>query len=41
MLTGDFLTFEGMGVTADLARAFTASGKTQLSVMEVKGPDIS
>ena len=27
--------------TADLARAFEASRKTQLSVIEVKGPDIS
>lgn len=41
LLADDFLTYEGNGVTADLARAFAASGKTQLSVMEVNGPDIS
>ena len=41
LLADDFLTYEGAGVTADLARAFETSGKTQLSVMEVNGPDIS
>ena len=41
LLADDFLTYEGNGVTADLALAFSASGKTQLSVMEVNGPDIS
>lgn len=41
LLADDFLINEGAGVTADLARAFSASGKTQLSVMEVNGPDIS
>ena len=41
LLADDFLTYEGEGVTADLARAFASSGKTQLSVMEVNGPDIS
>ena len=41
LLADDFLTFEGTGITADLARAYEASGKTQLSVMEVNGPDIS
>ena len=41
LLADDFLTGEGDGVTADLVRAFEASGKTQLSVMEVGGPDIS
>lgn len=41
LLADDFLTYEGSGVTADLARAFATSGKTQLSVMEVNGPDIS
>ena len=42
LLADDFLTYEeGAGVTADLSRAFSASGKTQLSVMEVDGPDIS
>ena len=28
-------------MTADLAQAFASSGKSQLSVMEVDGPDIS
>ena len=41
LLADDFLTYEGAGITADLARGFAASGKTQLSVMEVNGPDIS
>lgn len=41
LLADDFLTYEGTGVTADLSRAFQKSGKTQLSVMEVNGPDIS
>ncbi|MDA9345635.1 sugar phosphate nucleotidyltransferase [bacterium] len=41
LLADDFLTYQGSGVTADLARAFATSGKTQLSVMEVNGPDIS
>ena len=41
LLADDFLTYQGAGVTADLACAFAASGKTQLSVMEVKGPDIT
>jgi UTP--glucose-1-phosphate uridylyltransferase len=41
LLADDFLAYEGNGVTADLARAFAASGKTQLSVMEVNDPDIS
>ena len=37
LLADDFITYEGAGVTADLVHAFDASGKTQLSVMEVKG----
>ena len=41
LLADDFLTYEGAGITADLVRAFAASGKTQLSVMEVTGTDIS
>ena len=36
-----FLTDYEPGVTADLAQAFASSGKSQLSVMEVDGPDIS
>jgi UTP--glucose-1-phosphate uridylyltransferase len=41
LLADDFLTDYEPGVTADLARAFSNSGKSQLSVMEVDGPDIS
>ena len=41
LLADDFLTFEGTGVTADLVKNFSQSHKTQLSVMEVDGPDIS
>ena len=41
LLADDFLTDYKPGVTADLAQAFTRSGKSQLSVMEVDEPDIS
>jgi len=41
LLADDFLTNYEPGTTADLARAFEISGKSQLSVMEVDGPDIS
>lgn len=41
LLADDFLTGSDHGVTADLARAFKITGKSQLSVMEVNGPDIS
>ena len=41
LLADDFLTDYTPGVTADLAYAFASSGKSQLSVMEVDGPDIS
>jgi UTP--glucose-1-phosphate uridylyltransferase len=41
LLADDFLTNYETGVTADLANAFAKSGKSQLSVMEVDGPDIS
>ena len=41
LLADDFLIHKGDGVTTDLTRAFQTSGKTQLSVMEVNGPDIS
>lgn len=41
LLADDFITNKGDGVTADLLRAFQTSGKTQLSVMKVNGPDIS
>ena len=41
LLADDFLTDYEPGVTADLVQAFARSGKSQLSVMEVDGPDIS
>ena len=41
LLADDFLTDYEPGVTADLSGAFASSGKSQLSVMEVDGPDIS
>jgi UTP--glucose-1-phosphate uridylyltransferase len=41
LLADDFLTFDGDGVTADLVRAFEQSGKVQLSVMRVDGPEIA
>lgn len=41
LLADDFVTYDGDGVTADLVRAFKISGKTQLSVMEMTGPEIS
>jgi UTP--glucose-1-phosphate uridylyltransferase len=41
LLADDFLTDHAPGVTADLSIAYAASGKSQLSVMEVDGPDIS
>lgn len=41
LLADDFLTDYEPGVTADLTQAFVSSGKFQLSVMEVDGPDIS
>ena len=41
LLADDFLTYEGAGVTADLVAGFAMSGKSQLSVMEVNGQDIS
>lgn len=41
LLADDFLTDYGPGVTGDLVNAFAKTGKSQLSVMEVDGPDIS
>ena len=41
ILADDFLTDYEPGVTADLVQAFASSGKSQLSVMEVHGSDIS
>ena len=41
LLADDFLTDYAPGVTSDLVAAFEQSGKSQLSVMEVNGPEIS
>ena len=41
LLADDFLTDYEPGVTADLTNAFAKTGKSQLSVMQVDGPDIS
>ena len=41
LLADDFITYKSDGVIADLKRAHEISGKTQLSVMEVNGPDIA
>ena len=41
LLADDFLTDYKPGVISDLTNAFIISGKSQLSVMEVNGPDIS
>ena len=41
LLADDFLTDYHPGVTADLVQAYASSGKSQLSVMEIDGPDIS
>ena len=41
LLADDFLIYEGMGITTDLVRAYEKSGKDQLSVMQVEGPNIS
>ena len=41
LLADDFITSDGSGVVGDLASAYEATGKTQLSVMEVNGPEIS
>ena len=41
LLADDFITDHKEGVTADLVEGFLKSGKSQLSVMKVDGPDIS
>ena len=41
LLADDFLTDYAPGVTADLAIGFAKTGKSQLSVMQVDGPEIS
>ncbi|MDC0505057.1 UTP--glucose-1-phosphate uridylyltransferase GalU [Amylibacter sp.] len=41
LLADDFLTFTGDGITSDLICGYEKTGKSQLSVMEIDGPDIS
>ena len=41
LLADDFLTYSGEGITSDLVTAFETSGKSQISFMEINGPDIS
>jgi UTP--glucose-1-phosphate uridylyltransferase len=41
LLADDFITYSGKGITANLIEEFEKSGKSQISVMEVDGPDIS
>jgi len=41
LLADDFLTHEGKGAITDLTRKFETTGKTQLSVTEVNGSEIS
>ncbi len=41
LLADDFITDHKVSVTASLVNAFFKSGKSQLSIMEVDGPDIS
>ncbi|MDC1523728.1 UTP--glucose-1-phosphate uridylyltransferase GalU [Planktomarina temperata] len=41
LLADDFITSDGSGVTAQLISAYEATGRTQLSVMEVNSPAIS
>jgi UTP--glucose-1-phosphate uridylyltransferase len=41
LLADDFLTYKGNGVTSDLIMGFEKTGKTQLCVMKVNGPEIS
>jgi UTP--glucose-1-phosphate uridylyltransferase len=41
ILADDFLVSESDGITSDLIRSFKKSGKNQLSIMKVIGPEIS
>ena len=41
LLAANFVTYDDVGVTANLVNAFEVFGKTQLSVMEVDGLNIS
>jgi UTP--glucose-1-phosphate uridylyltransferase len=40
-LADDFLTYNGDGITSDLITGYEKTGKSQLCVMKVDGPDIS
>lgn len=41
LLADDFIVNNGEGVTADLIHCYEKTGKTQISIMEVNGPEIS
>jgi UTP--glucose-1-phosphate uridylyltransferase len=41
LLADDFLTYSGDGVMSDLISGYEKTGKSQLSIMKVDGPDIS
>jgi UTP--glucose-1-phosphate uridylyltransferase len=41
LLADDFLTYSGKGITSDLISGYEKTGKSQLSIMKVDGPDIS
>ncbi|MDA9269686.1 UTP--glucose-1-phosphate uridylyltransferase GalU [Amylibacter sp.] len=41
LLADDFLTYSGKGITSDLINGYKKTGKSQLSVMKVDGPNIS
>jgi len=41
LLADDFLTYSGNGIMSDLISGYEKTGKSQLSVMKVDGPDIS
>ena len=41
LLADDFIVSKGAGVTSELVRTFGDTKKSQISVMEILGPDIS
>ena len=41
LLADDFLTYSFNGITSDFISGYEKTGKSQLSVMKVDGPDIS
>ena len=41
LLADDFLTYSGKGITSDFISGYEKTGRSQLSVMKVEGPDIS